>query len=154
MTAAQTKKYWREWAAVRRLLVDLGEFSKAEADQERHEIHIRAIGSDKSSKDFTNRDLDRIFDAFESYSVLLTGPSTAPSRASTQPQRRLIYSIESLGLDDPYIARITLDGEAKTADWRSLTAAQLLRLSFTLASRLRSKQAARSHPASSMQPLP
>jgi hypothetical protein len=152
MTAAQTKKYWREWAAVRRLLVDLGEFSKAEADQERHEIHIRALGSDKSSKDLTNRDLDRIFDAFDSYSVLLSGPSTTLSRTSTQPQRRLIYSIERLGLGDSYIARITLDGEAKTADWRSLSAAQLLRLSYTLASRLRAKKTARSHPASPMQP--
>ena len=141
MTKSQTAKYWREWAKVRRLLVDLGEFSKEDADQERHQIHLRALGQDKSSKALTNRDLDAIFDHFESYLVLLAGPQSGPSRAETQPAKRLIWAIDHLRLPAPYIEAISRD-QFGTPAWQTLTADQLTKLRFTLVSRARSRQSA------------
>jgi hypothetical protein len=140
MTKSQTAKYWREWAKVRKLLLDLGEFSKEDADQERHEIHIRALGQDKSSKALTNRDLDAIFDHFESYLVLLAGPQSGPSRADSQPVKRLLWAIDQLGLPAPYIEAISHD-QFGTQEWRKLTAEQLTKLRFTLAARARHKAA-------------
>jgi hypothetical protein len=141
MTKSQTSKYWREWSKVRKLLLELGEFSKEDADQERHEIHIRALGQDKSSKALTNRDLDAIFDHFESYLVLLSGPQIAPPRAETQPAKRLIWAIDQLHLPPPYIEAISTDQYGR-ADWRNLPADQLSKLRFTLAARARKKAAA------------
>lgn len=141
MTKSQTAKYWREWSKVRKLLVDLGDFSTSDADQERHEIHVRALGADKSSKALTNRDLDAIFDHFESYLILLSGPQSGPSRAELQPVKRLIWAINKLGLPAPYIEAICRD-QFHTSDWQALSAEQLSKLRFTLVSRSRRKAAA------------
>jgi hypothetical protein len=139
MTPAQTKKYWREWSKVRKVLTELGDFSKADADEERHEIHRRALGQDKSSKALTNRDLDAIFDHFQSYLVLLQGPTTGPTRADTQPLKRILWAIDHLGLPTAYIESIARD-QFGSGDWRALTLDQLTKLRFTLASRQASRR--------------
>jgi hypothetical protein len=132
MTPKQKARYWREWGQIRKLLVEMGDFSKEDADAERMQIHERALGTGKSSKDLTNRHLDKIFDAFASYLVLLKGPSTAP--AENQPCKRLIWAIEQLGLDESYMQSIALD-QFKRADWRHLDEAQLSRFRFTCTAR-------------------
>ena len=58
MTPAQTKLYWREWAAVR----------KADKDADRHALHRQALGREVSSKAFTNRQLDAVLGVFRSVS--------------------------------------------------------------------------------------
>lgn len=137
MTTAQTKKYWQLWGRVRKALTELGDFSKADADAERHAIHLEALGVAKSSKDLKNADLDKIFDAFEAVLVLFDGPGKL-DRAETQPVKRLIWAIEQLGLDDPYIGKISGD-QFGTPDWRTLTERQLTRLRFTCTKRARTR---------------
>ncbi len=39
------------------------------ADEERHALHLRALGYDKSSKDFTNLEFDYILATFRSWSM-------------------------------------------------------------------------------------
>lgn len=139
MTSSQTKKYWREWAKVRKVLMEMGGFSSTSAADARHEIHAQALGRSKSSKDLTNRDLDAILDHFAAYLVLVEGPSTTPARADVQPTRRLIWSIEHLGLPDPYLQAIARD-QFQTSDWRSLSEIELTRLRYTISSRARARK--------------
>lgn len=141
MTPQQNRAYWRRWNEVRSVLTSLGEFSKEDAEAERHEITRAALGHDKSSKDFTHRDLDAIFDHFDQYLVLLNGPQAGPSRADTQPIKRLIYAIERLGLPEPYLQSIARD-QFKTADWRGLSERQLVRFRFTATARARARKSA------------
>ena len=138
LTPKQKSLYWRSWAKVRKAYVELGDYSPKEADAQRHELHRCAIGCDKSSSAFTNRDLDAVLDHFQSVLVLTEGPSTGPTRADAQPCKRLIYAIHSLGLPEPYIEAIARD-EFQTSDWRSLSESQLTRLRFTLTSRARAR---------------
>jgi hypothetical protein len=138
MTQNQKGRYWRDWARVRKILTEMGEFSAKEADEQRHQIHLDALGSNKSSKDFTTRDLDKVFAAFDAYLVLENGPRKCP--AENQPVKRLIYSIESLGLPEPYIQSIVRDKEG-TSDWKALPEDKLRRLCITLHARSRAKKA-------------
>lgn len=140
MTPSQNKTYWRIWGEVRQLLTTLGEYSAQDADAERKAIHLEALKIEKSSKDLTNADLDKVLDAFESRLVLLRGPG-GQSRAASQPKKRIIWAINNLGLDAPYIASIALD-QFKTADWQTLTLAQLQALRITLTKRARAKKRA------------
>jgi hypothetical protein len=138
MTPNQKGRYWRDWARVRKILTEMGEFSAKEADEQRHQIHLEALGVNKSSKDFTARDLDKIFAAFDAYLVLENGPRKGP--AENQPVKRLIYSIEALGLPEPYIQSIARDKEG-TSDWKALPEANLRRLCITLHARARARKA-------------
>lgn len=139
MTAKQKSLYWRQWAAVRKVLIDMGGYSAADADAERHKIAAEALGEPKSSTAFTNRDLDKVLDAFRAYLVLPEGPTTGPSREQSQPSNRLIWGIQETGLGDPYIAAISLD-QFHTEQWRSLSEKQLVALRWTCISRARAKR--------------
>lgn len=141
MTAKQKSLYWRQWAAVRKVLIDLGGYSAADADAERAKIAAEALGGEKSSTRFTNADLDRVLDAFRSYLVLPEGPATGPSRTESQPKSRLIWGIQNTGLDDAYIAAISQD-QFRTRDWRGLTEKQLTALRWTCIARARAKRQA------------
>jgi hypothetical protein len=142
MTAAQTKKYWNMWGKVRKALTELGDFSKQDADAERKAITIEALGKDKSSKDLTNADLDKIFDAFDAVLVIFNGPGTH-DRAATGPTKRLLWAIDQLGLEEPYIASIAQD-TYKRDDWRNLTERQLWAFRFTLTRAARARKKAQS----------
>ena len=141
MTKAQSSLYWRTWAKVRKTLIELGDYSKEDADAERHVIHRQALGSDKSSKLLNNRDLDTILDHFKTYLVLSDGPSTAPARADSQPCKRLIFAITQTGLPEPYLESISRD-QFNTSDWRALDEAQLTKLRFTAVSRAAARRKA------------
>lgn len=145
MTKAQNSLYWRTWSKVRKTLIEMGGYSPADADAERHEIHRQALGADKSSKEITNRDLDAILDHFQSYLVLAEGPTTGPARTESQPVKRLIYAIQQTGLPEPYLESIARD-QFGTSDWRSLDEARLAKLRFTAISRAAARRkAARSN---------
>ena len=139
MTAKQKALYWRQWAAVRKVLIDLGGYSAADADAERGRIAAEALGGEKSSTAFTNRDLDKVLDAFRAYLVLPEGPAGGPSREDSQPRNRLIWGIQETGLGDAYIAAVALD-QFRTDDWRSLGEKQLAALRWTCISRARAKR--------------
>jgi hypothetical protein len=112
----------------------MGEFSPAEADQKRGEIHEEVLGKKVSSKDLTNRQFDLILKAFSSYLVLMDGPSR-PSAEPVQPCKRIIWRIEKLKLDEPYIATIARDHFRTSVPWRELPEEHLLRLIVTLTAR-------------------
>ena len=128
ITANQLKKYRYVWGRVRKALVDYGEFSPADAEAERKAIHREAINSEKSSKDFTNSELNRVLDAFDQILVILDGPSAGKQSRNAAS---LIWAIDQLGLDEPYIAAIAYD-QFKTRDWRSLPESRLTIFRYTL----------------------
>lgn len=89
MSPAQTSLYWREWAAVvRRARLD------AAPEPDRHAIHAAALGAAKSSKQFTNADLDRVLAEFRA----LSQPHNlnAQVRQQDQPRARKLGRIEEL----------------------------------------------------------
>lgn len=131
MTKAQTARYWRDWGRVRKVLVELGEFSKADADEQRKVIQREAIGCDKSSKDLTNADLDKVFKAFAAVLVMVDGP--AASEEISGPRKRLIWAIEQLGLDADTLAGIMLQQFKSAEDWRSLDEKRLAFFRMTCA---------------------
>ncbi len=86
MNAAQTKKYWWEWGRARTYYIGRGLTHEA-ADQKRHDLHVKALGRDKSSKSLTNPDLDKVIAAFRA--VWDGGNLDAQMRQLDQPEARL-----------------------------------------------------------------
>lgn len=86
MTPKQTSLYWREWGNVRRVLIAAGRIP-AEADAQRHRIHIEQLGRDVSSKRLTNAQLDAVLAGFRAYSR--PDDLMAQLRLIDQPEQRL-----------------------------------------------------------------
>jgi hypothetical protein len=144
MTPAQNRRYWKKWGEVKKLLTTLAEFSAKDAEEQRKLIQASALdGVEKSSKDLTNKELDKVYDALDAYLVLVNGPSAAST--ISQPCKRLIWAIEQLRLDEPYIESIAFD-QFKTRAWRSLTEAQLTRFRYTCNARASALKRAASLP--------
>lgn len=59
MNPRQNAMYWAEWAKLRDVLRAKGK-SLSQIEDYRHELTVRALGAAKSSKKFTNVDLDRV----------------------------------------------------------------------------------------------
>lgn len=85
MNAAQTALYFREWGNVRRWYLARG-FDPKQADNKRHALHRQALGRDKSSKAFTNSDLDKVLAVFRA--VYDGGNLDAQLRQLDQPENR------------------------------------------------------------------
>lgn len=85
MTPAQNMLYFREWGRVRDVLKAKG---LSCGDVERHKLHQKALGERKSSKEFTNADLDKVLAAMKA--ITEPGNLTAQMRAMEQPQLRRI----------------------------------------------------------------
>jgi hypothetical protein len=86
VNAAQTRKYWWEWSRAREFYLGRGLTHEA-ADAKRHELHRKALGRDKSSKSFSNADLDKVIAAFRA--VWDGGNLDAQLRQIEQPEQRL-----------------------------------------------------------------
>lgn len=84
MTPAQTKLYWREWAAVRRI----------DPAADRHALHRQALGREVSSKALTNRQLDAVLGVFRS--VSRPADVGAQLRQEDQERTRHLFAIEQL----------------------------------------------------------
>ena len=85
MTSAQTNLYFFEWGLVRKYYLAKGIDSK-HVDRKRHELHAKALGRDKSSKDFTSADLDRVIAVFKA--VYDGGNLDAQLAQIDQPENR------------------------------------------------------------------
>lgn len=112
MTRPQISLYWREWSAVR----------KADPQADRHALHEKALGFDKSHQDLTNKEFDLILGAFRAVSKRT---ALAPQlRAQRQPKERMLYLVgqlcERLALyvEDvaSYVAQITSARVSVSAD--------------------------------------
>ena len=130
MTALQNSLYFREWGRVRSTCKQQG-FPVPD----RHSLHVKALGQDKSHLDFTNADFDQVLAEFRA----LSQPDNlaAQLRQQDMPRRRLLYSIRRLA-DESYWRSIAQD-KFGTADETRLDLAQLTQLRNTLAARSRSR---------------
>lgn len=97
MTERQQKWYWREWAAVKRACE-----AAYHPVPDRHDLHRQALGEDKSSKEFTNDDLDDVIAEFKAYSE----PANLQEQLRLQNGRRLrrIYRIKKLAPEAYWLA--------------------------------------------------
>ena len=132
MTPAQNALYFREWGRVRSVCKQQGF-----PIPDRHDLHVKALGLDKSHLDFTNADFDRVLAEFRAISQ--PDNLAAQLRQQDMPRRRLLYSIRRLAAE-PYWRAIAQD-KFGTADESRLDLDQLIQLRITLAARAR----ARSH---------
>ena len=93
LNAKQWTLYMRTWLEVQHALTTFGKFSSKEAEEERHQITIEALGMDKSSKEFTNRDLDRVLDKMGTY--LIRKDHTQPPATLIGEKKRLLWRIQN-----------------------------------------------------------
>ena len=130
MTALQNSLYFREWGNVRSLCKQQGF-----PIPDRHDLHVKALGQDKSHLDFTNDDFDLVLAEFRAISQ--PDNLAAQLRQQDQPRRRLLYSIRRLAAE-PYWRSIAQD-KFGTADKTRLGLVQLTQLRNTLTARVRSR---------------
>lgn len=109
------------------------------ADDFRRAAHVIAIGRGCSSKDLTNRQLDRVLVLF----ALLADPDNvsaviAWSQPDKPDERRLRWCVEHSGFEDAYIACVCRE-RFGTARWDSLDLHRLHQLVVTLQERRRSR---------------
>jgi hypothetical protein len=130
MTALQNSLYFREWGKVRAACKQQG-FPVPD----RHSLHVKALGQDKSHLHFTNDDFDRVLAEFRA----LSQPESlaAQLRQQDQPRRRLLYTICRLA-PEPYWRAIAQD-KFGTSDETRLDLVELTQLRITLAARARSR---------------
>jgi hypothetical protein len=140
MTPKQTKLYWLKWGQVceshgwTALNTDL--------DARRKSCHVLALGTPKSSKDFSNADLDRVLNVFSSLidsdDLATQIDRQAYETGDDDPgeRKRILHKIASLGLEQPYITKVTRN-MYHTSRFTDLTLDQLLNLRNTLANRAR-----------------
>ena len=86
MTPFQQKKYWWEWGRCRAYYAGKGH-SPTQVEEARHDLHRKALGRDKSSKEFSNADLDKVIAAFRA--VWDDANLDAQLRQLDQPEHRL-----------------------------------------------------------------
>lgn len=107
LTRNQNALYWREWSAVR----------KASPASDRHELHLQALGEEKSHVDFNNDDFDKVLAAFRAVSQ--PGNLNAQLHALNGQRKRLLFGIRklarSMDAGDAYVAGIvrTMNAEGK-----------------------------------------
>ena len=129
MTSKQNSLYWREWGAVVRHC----KASNLPAP-DRHDLHLAALGADKSHLAFTNEDFDLVLGQFRAWSR--PADVGAQLRQMDQPRIRLKYAINRLAPAAAYWAAIARD-RFGTADLDALSLEQLTQLRNTLADRRR-----------------
>ncbi len=90
MTSAQNKGYWRRWSAACR------RHGWEASDAKRHEMHMRALGRDKSSKKFNQDDVDRTYAFMELLAKGLNmeeAEAFLPIEIEKRERKRLVFSI-------------------------------------------------------------
>lgn len=111
MTAAQTAMYFSLWGRVRDAYKAKG---LACGDAQRHALHNKALGVSKSSKDFTNADVDKIKATF--LAIVEPGNLDAQLHQLEQPEKRksfLLAQVRDLAgrcVDKPGREGAYLDG--------------------------------------------
>lgn len=105
MSPKQTQLYWREWAAVRR----------ADPQADRQALTVRALGRARSSKEFSNADLDKVLAVFREVSrpADVDGQLRQQGQARARREHRIDEVMRCLGVyvEDVagYVARIVSD---------------------------------------------
>lgn len=136
MTTKQTALYWRSWGETRRYLLAFCDYTPTEVDTFRRDLHAKALGVEKSSKDFTNADLDKVLAEFRAISR--PADFSGQMRQQNMPRARLIFSIERLQLPDAYLNDLAAKIHGHH-DWRQLPDSDLSKFRFTATSRARAR---------------
>lgn len=92
MSPSQTALYFREWGLARAWFIAHGIDAK-QVDAKRHELHVAALGKAKSSKAFSNADLDKVLGKFRA--VHDGGNLDAQLAAEESPEERRRGLIEA-----------------------------------------------------------
>ena len=94
MTRKQIYLYWTEWRGVKKVLAQKMYMEPKEAEGYRHTLHVKALGYDKSSKEFTNAEFDKILATFRAY----TRPADLDGqlRQLEQPKIRAAHALQRL----------------------------------------------------------
>lgn len=130
MSPKQDRWYWREWQAVRRFCAahDLPE-------PDRHELHVKALGQDKSHARFTNKDFDLVLREF--WAISKPDSVDAQMRQANMERTRLLEGIRQRAEEYGWGGFATiLMQRFSTKDVERLTDARLIQLRDTLAARL------------------
>jgi hypothetical protein len=130
MTPSQNRLYFREWGRVRAACK-----SQGLPIPDRHDLHVKALGLEKSHLNFTDKEFDQVLAEFRAIS--LPDDLAAQLRQQDMPRRRLLYSIGRLA-DEPYWRAIARD-KFGTSDEAALNLEQLQQLLITLKARARSR---------------
>ena len=145
MTRKQELYYWslvKQAVARHCELHGIERLSSRDAGELRHLWHAEALGADKSHKDFSNADFDRV----KAHLIAIANPDSLgaaiaeESAAETGERARLMYAVNRFPA--AYVNRIAWD-RFKCSYADELTHDQLRDLVKTLSERRRSKQRAR-----------
>lgn len=106
MTDPQLGLYRREWNAARQVL-RRGGLSPKDADARRHELHVEALGADKSSTDLTNKEFDEVLKAFRAISrpADFAGQMALADMAAERKRHAIRQLMDALELDDAEMER-------------------------------------------------
>lgn len=141
---AKDRLYLYEWGCARRVFRKQG-FSSQEADAKRHELHIQAMGRDKSHYDFTNSDFDKVLGAFRAISK----PADLISQleALNGRTKRLIFGIRrtaaKMKVGEAYIAAISERQTGRKSDLEQLNEDELENVRIALCLEFRRAMAAK-----------
>lgn len=113
----QNALYWRLWSQAKRVLLNGREtMTGDEETKRRHELHVRAIGHDKSHLDFTNRELDYVLAQFRMIvhpfgASKSSSSSSSSSTADGAHHRRIYFGLRGvmrkLRLSEEYVQAIS-----------------------------------------------
>ena len=93
MTKRQTLLYFRLWNDVRRVLLRQG-VTPAAVDGHRHDLHEVALGYQRSSKEFTNAELDKVLAHFRA--IAHPDDLTSQLDAQQQARKRKLFVLDGL----------------------------------------------------------
>jgi len=156
MSPGQERYYWSLWKAA----CEQQGWEQKDSDK-RHAVHIQALGRDKSHKDFTNADFDRVkavlmvfkdpdnvsarmqLDAYEACDQEPRGLpfrkyDRAPEADDPGERKRLVYRIKQL-FPEPYIEKVCAD-QFQTRRWQDLPISSLTLLRDLLVNRARARK--------------
>lgn len=126
MTIPQIRKYWREWSFVRR----------EDAFADRHKLHIKALGKDKSHKEFTNKEFDAVLAVFRA--VYRPDDLNDQINLADMERTRTLYAIRRCGFPEEYMSKIVRE-RFGAYDWQALHLDELKQFAMTLSNRARAR---------------
>lgn len=91
INAKQLSFYRVLWSQAKRLIVARQGLSSKDAEAERHAIHVRALGFDKSSTELTNADFDKVKAAF--LAIIKPGDMEAQIEQKNMPKTRRLVTL-------------------------------------------------------------
>jgi hypothetical protein len=102
----QRMRYFIEWGKAKKVLMRT--MSAKDAEAQRHAIHVKVLGRDKSSYDLTNDDLDKLLGAF--LAISNSAGFTEQVEKADQPAKRGRFKVTelmaALGMDDLGLQRM------------------------------------------------